>query len=247
MRVSNDVLEVLSVAAVAGNTVRLVGQLDRALYVKTDKVLQAAGGKWDKKAKAHVFDSDAETRIDEIIVTGEIAVPKDEYNYFPTPPNVVAKLLDEADLSLGMMVLEPSAGRGAIVAELLLKGCRVSCVELDPRNVQFLANAGLNVTEGDFLSVEPLPIYDRVVMNPPFMGQADIKHINHALQFLKPGGVLVAVMSAGVMFRENKLTKDFRAMVEARDGHFIALPEGSFKSSGTMVNTVIVVVHNYGG
>lgn len=241
MQISKDVLEVLSRADVNGTRVALVGQLDRALYVKTDKVLQAAGGKWDKKAKAHVFESDAETRIDEIITTGEVAVPKDEYNYFPTPSAVVDKMLDEAEMSVGLLSLEPSAGRGAIAKRLIGP---VSCIELDPRNVCLLVAEGFNVTEGDFLEMEALPIYDRVVMNPPFMKQADIKHVSHAVKFLKPSGRLVAVMSASVTFRDNKLTRDFRAMVDAKGGYITALPEGSFKSSGTMVNTVIVVIPN---
>ena len=33
--------------------------------------------------------------------------------------------------------------------------------------------------------------FDAVVMNPPFYGRHYIKHVNHALKFLKPGGVLV--------------------------------------------------------
>lgn len=44
MKVEKSVLEVLSAARVEGAKVFLTGQLDRALYVKTDKILQAAGG-----------------------------------------------------------------------------------------------------------------------------------------------------------------------------------------------------------
>lgn len=94
----------------------------------------------------------------------------------------------------------------------------------------------------DFLTVEPDPVYDRVVMNPPFGRQADIKHVSHALKFLKPGGLLVSVMASSVTFRSNKLTTDFRQLIEERGGHIEELPEGAFKSSGTMVNTVIVVI-----
>ena len=76
-------------------------------------------------------------------------------------------------------------------------------------------------------------------MNPPFSRQADIHHVNHAIKFLKPGGVLVSVMSAGVTFRTNRLTDDFRRMVIAHNGQIGALPAGAFKESGTMVNTEI--------
>ncbi len=249
MKVENDVMQVLNNAAVSGNKVALIGQLDRNLYVRTDKVLQAAGGKWNKKEKAHVFDSDAEERIDQIILTGDVIVPKDEYNYFPTPKAVVNRLVELAKIGDGMMVLEPSAGRGAIVRGVIAAASNVmvDMHELNAENYALLMSAdfplsGIAPEPADFLTTEPNPVYDRVVMNPPFMKQADIKHVTHALKFLKPDGVLVAVMSAGVIFRSNRLPVEFRQMVESRGGYFEELPDGAFKESGTMVNTVIVVI-----
>jgi len=249
MKVANEVLAVLSAAIVLGSSVKLTGQLDRNLYVQTDKVLQAAGGKWNKKEKAHVFDGDAESRIDQIIVTGDVVVPKDEYNYFPSPKAVVDRLVELADIKDGMMVLEPSAGRGAIVKGIIAAASKVivDMHELNAENYALLMSAnfplsGIAPEPTDFLAADPNPVYDRVVMNPPFMKQADIKHVLHALNFLKQGGLLVAVMGAGVMFRENKLTTEFRALVEQRGGTFEKLPDGSFKESGTMVNTVIVII-----
>lgn len=44
MNVSSDVLDVLSNAVINENALVLVGQLNRDLYVKTNKVLEAAGG-----------------------------------------------------------------------------------------------------------------------------------------------------------------------------------------------------------
>ena len=98
----------------------------------------------------------------------------------------------------------------------------------------------------DFLSMEPEDYlgncYDRVIMNPPFSNQQDIKHVNHALKFLKDDGVLVSVMSPGFTFRENKLSVDFKTMLEERGGYYEKNPEGSFKVFGTLVKTVIVVI-----
>jgi predicted RNA methylase len=242
VKVSNEVLAVLSRSEVSGPNVALPEQLERNLYTKVDKVLQAAGGKWNRKAKAHVFNGDAELRLEQIILTGNIDLPKDEFNYFPTPPAIVKKLIAYAKLQPGMECIEPSAGRGAIAAPIREAGASVKCVELMPRNANHLRDMDFNVDECDFLSMAPSPIYDRVIMNPPFLKQSDIKHVNHALAFLKPGGLLVAVMSAGVVFRENRLTSDFRDLVYARGGRFEELPDGSFKESGTMVNTVIVVI-----
>lgn len=247
MRVDNTVLNVLAAAQMDGPRLMLVGQLDRALYTQTNKVLEAAGGKWDKKAKAHVFTVDAADAMEQIIQTGEVTLIRtiqQDFGYFPTPPAVVARLVELAALRPALDALEPSAGRGAIAKALHAAGCLVDCVELLPANVAALCEQAAYhaVQQGDFLKIEPEPAYDRVVMNPPFAKQADIHHVSHALRFLKPDGLLVSVMSAGVTFRDNKLAKDFRAMVEARGGDIEALPDGAFKESGTGVRTVIVTV-----
>lgn len=243
MRIADDVLTVLGCAETNGNALVLIGQLDRKMYERTNKVLEAAGGKWNKKAKAHLFDDDAATRIDQIILSGEVEIPKDEFNYFPTPPVIVERLLDLADIQKGMHVLEPSAGQGAIAIPCAAIGAHVDTVELNDKNADILITRGFDVLARDFLNVVSLgKLYDRVVMNPPFTKQQDIKHVIHALGFLKPNGLLVSVMSASVTFRSNKLTQNFRSLVEQRGGTIEPLPEGSFKESGTGVNTVIVII-----
>lgn len=244
MKIERDVMAVLSVAEVSGSALTLVGQLDRKLYERTNKVLEAAGGKWNRKAKAHVFDGEAAARVDQMLLTGEVVIPKDEFEFFPTPTNVVDQLLSLADIRRGMRVLEPSAGRGAIAIPCFEAGGLVDCYELMPANYKLLAADDRleEVNEVDFLAVEPNPIYDRVVMNPPFSRQSDIKHVQHALRFLKPEGRLVAIMAAGVEFRQDKLATGFRALVEERGGEIERLPEGSFKDSGTGVNTVVVTI-----
>lgn len=245
MKLDDEVLAVLSRATVAGNALTLTGQLDRKLYERTNKALEAAGGKWKRQAKAHLFDADAAERVEQMLATGEVAVPKDEFNYFPSPPAVVARLLQLADIKRGMRLLEPSAGRGAIALACAGAGAVVDCYEWMEANAEALAALGrpdIGVSRADFLAVTPAAAYDRVVMNPPFMKQLDIKHVLHALKFLKPDGLLVTVMASSVTFRDNKLTQDFRDLVRARGGDIEALPDGSFKASGTAVNTVIVTI-----
>jgi len=245
MKIPSDVLAVLDRAETEGPALRLTGQLDRNLYTRTNKALEAAGGKWNRKAKAHMFDGDAADAIEQILLTGEITTVQD-LGFFPTPPAIVEQLLDLADVKPGMVVLEPSAGRGAIAGPIAARGAVVDCAELLPDNAAVIEAAGYAQTlaVGDFLSLAFGAEYDRVVMNPPFARQADIDHVNHALACLKPGGLLVSVMSASVTFRANTKASGFRARVEDRGGQFIPLPEGAFKASGTGVNTVIAVIPN---
>jgi 16S rRNA G1207 methylase RsmC len=100
----------------------------------------------------------------------------------------------------------------------------------------------VDVYRMDFLSIGhdgnclgPKGLFDRIVMNPPFADRQDIRHVRHALGFLKPGGRLVAIMSAGVTFREDRLSREFQALVDERGGVIEELPRDPFKVSGTAV------------
>lgn len=248
MNIDNAVLDVLSNATVEGNSLKLNGQLARPLYVATNKVLETAGGKWNKKAQAHIFESDAAEIMDQIILTGKIVNKKQELGYFPTPIAVVKRLLELAEIELGMEVLEPSAGTGNIVRELIDAGAHVHAVEIDPNNFSVLLRqceitGGMDLTLGDFLTCDHLKKFDRVIMNPPFGHNSAPSHLLKAMTFLKSGGRLVAVMPSSVTFRTDRLNKMVRAAVEA-GGSIEPLPDNSFAESGTNVNTVIVTINN---
>lgn len=192
--------------------------------------------------QAHLFEGDASEIMDAIILTGKVTCKKSELGYFPTPKNIVRRLIELADVMPHMSILEPSAGQGAIAQELAKIAADVCCYEIDGGNVVVLLKKEITSATRDFLSVEPSPTFDRVVMNPPFTKQMDILHVLHAYKFLKPGGRLVSVMASGVEFRSNKLTTDFRQFIISHNGGIEALPEGSFLESGTGVNTVIVTI-----
>ena len=246
MKIDNQTLAILSRVTVEENRILLTcGQLDRKQYVAVNKILEAIGGKWNRKAQAHVFDSDPNERLESVLLTGSVT-PPERYGFFPTPPEIARKLVDTAGIGPYHSVLEPSAGHGAILD--CLPKCAIECVEFLPDNAKVLADKGYDPLVCDFLMIEPNGTrYDRVVANPPFSypghPQADIDHINHMMKFLAPGGRLVSVASAGVMFRENRKTIEFREMV-LRQGFFEPLPEDAFKASGTKVRTVIVVINN---
>jgi predicted RNA methylase len=239
-QISQDVLQVLDAATIDGALLTLNGTLDRKLYVETNKVIEAAGGKWSKKAKAHVFDGDANEFIEPIILTGEYRLTKQDFGQFDTPADLAHDVVALADIKPGMVVLEPSAGLGRLVSVAERVGGKVICYEVDEKRASALADFTVHVC--DFLSVAPEQQFDRVVMNPPFARQDDIRHVLHAFKFLRSGGRLVAIMSAGVLFRSNKAAVEFREFVSAHRGSMTALPEGSFKESGTSVNTCVVVM-----
>lgn len=249
MNVKTEVLNILSQALEENKTtnkneLQLHMKLDRKMYAEVNKVLELAGGKWNRKTKSHVFNTDVESILEEILLTGQIESLKKDFDYFPTPDNIVNLMINNlvlSDAESPLQFLEPSAGQGAI-ADKLAKLGKVTCVELNHNNAEILRKKNYLVVEDDFLLCIPEARFDFIVMNPPFAKQQDIHHVNHAFKFLKEGGVLTSVMSAGVTFRENKLTKEFRDFVYNQGGEILNLPQDSFKSSGTSVNTCLVVI-----
>lgn len=243
MKVAQEVLTVLSSSAVQGNRLVLPGTLDRKLYMATNKVLEAAGAKWTRSASAHVFDGDAADRVDQIILSGEVVSARDDFDFFPTPPELAAKMARLADIPPGARVLEPSAGNGALIRAILAESDQPFIVAIEA-NKQMAAAlrqtfSGIEVFAQDFMSTDmPAPVFDAVVMNPPFSKRRDIQHVTHAMKFLRPGGRLVAIVSAGALFRQDRLAVEFRELVA---NNITPLPEGSFKASGTGVNTAMVL------
>ena len=244
-QIDEATLGILSRVTITGNQIFLTcGQLTRKEYLEVDSVLKNMGGIWNRKAKAHIFDADPTDKLEAVLLTGEIIHPQD-YGCFYTPPELAQRVVELAEIKPGMVVLEPSAGQGAIADIIFTTICPVDCIDILPENCRILLDKGHIAVMGDFLALPLYSCYDRVCMNPIFSApgnpQADISHVLHAWKFLKPGGRLVSIMSAGVLFRENKKTVAFREML-TKYGHYERNPAGSFKVSGTMVNTVIVVL-----
>lgn len=247
---SEDVLTVLSTLEIDGNNVRITAQFDRKLYRAVNKVLQRIGGKWNREAKAHVFDDNPTDRLNNVIECG-VLDPKVKTGYYPTPPAIVDSMIELADMEKQHFILEPSAGQGhisdRICTKLGIHPYDIYTCELLPENRVILKEKGYYV-RGDFIEFAYKRgvngsgwTFDRILMNPPFERQADIEHVTTAFNLLAPNGVLVAIMSAGVMFRENKKTVEFREKIlEPNCTHLEHLPVGAFKESGTMVNTVMM-------
>lgn len=170
------------------------------------------------------------------------------YGFFPTPQKLADDLLGDLPLHRGdgppLMILEPSAGDGALARCCAKMGHVVDCVEVEPRRAAALKAERLyrRVSTQDFLALAPSPIYDAVLMNPPFDRERDVDHVVHALRFLKPDGWLFAIMSAGTEWRQTRKSKAFRALLKERGARYRDLPAGSFCASGTNVNTIAVRV-----
>lgn len=177
---------------------------------------------------------------------------------FPTPPDLARRMADEAGILAGRRVLEPSAGTGNLIRAAMDNATGFDCFSLvaveqnynlvqqleRQRNVTVYANSqNFRIVQADFLGCNPdhvgletLGYFDVILMNPPFANGDDIKHIKHAITFLKPGGRLVAICANGP--RQNE---QLRPMIEEAGGTWEPLPAGTFEESGTGVNTALIV------
>jgi protein-L-isoaspartate O-methyltransferase len=167
--------------------------------------------------------------------------------YFPTPAELVARMIEAADLLPGSHVLEPSAGSGAIADALRDAGHSVECVERHGSLREVLGMKGHKLIGGDFTDMTPgtypAPLYDAVLMNPPFEAGQDCEHVARAWSFVKPGGALVAIMGAGVQFRAQRPYSLTRDWLESEGAEIVEIPAGTFKESGTGVASVMVTLH----
>lgn len=254
---SSEALAVLSTVEIDGAIVRMTsGQLDRKLYLEINTALEALGGEWNRKVKGHVFQADPSDKIDAVVYSGGFTAAKSDFDFFPTPPALADRIVEAAGIQPGDRVLEPSAGEGALVraARRRVLTARIHVVEILPENRHVLREQGFDLLpEPDFMKLElsSLPEsvrvngvrgFDRIIMNPPFSGKKGLDHVERAITFLAPGGRLVSVLPMSVKFRQDARFKVLRDLVAARAGKIEDLPEGSFKSSGTMVRTVLVTM-----
>lgn len=252
-RITDDVRDVLSRCTIDATSVKLPEQLPRDLYVRVDKVLKGAGGKWNRKAGVHLFERDPREALDLALETGEATNVKQALQAFYTPPEVAAQVVAVAGIEHYHTVLEPSAGLGALVDAVRAYGRSAAevCVEIDPAAAAKLRERYAQVIEGDFLALTPEDLaacgapFDRILMNPPFTKGQDIAHVTHALRFLKPGGRLVAITMPSWQRAETSAAREFRGLVEG-PGYRVtrreALPAGAFAASGTTVETLLLVI-----
>ncbi|MCY9599656.1 SAM-dependent methyltransferase [Paenibacillus chitinolyticus] len=167
--------------------------------------------------------------------------------YYPTPKTIVEHMLSYADIKDGETVLEPSAGNGNIL-DSITAHCQQNGIAADLEGIEW--NSSLreilelkqyNIVGYDFLEHVRYNHFDKIIMNPPFERNKDIAHVQHAYKCLKNGGRIVAIMSPHFTFANDFKSVEFREWLNER-GYYDMLPEGSFKESGTSVNTVLVII-----
>lgn len=154
-----------------------------------------------------------------------------------TPPELAKELVALAGVRKDSRVLEPEAGIGNIADAAKEVTDHVDCIKRMTDFCEILKLKKHNVIGNDLLTAETAPIYDAVVMNPPFSEECE--HIKRAFDFLRPGDSLVAVCSSSIQWKSTRKYEQFRDWLSE---HTHSIDECGAKFEMTGVHTVVLVV-----
>ena len=153
-------------------------------------------------------------------------------DFYPTPKNLIDKMLDGLEWKMIHTILEPSAGKGNIVEVLREKQkfnnkwyttikLDIDCIESDENLRAILKEKNIRVVHDDFLTYDTMKEYDLIVMNPPFSNGC--KHLLKALEFQqRNGGAVVCLLNAETLKNEcnnerimlNRMLREYNADVQ---------------------------------
>lgn len=233
---SNDcLLAEIGLLSAQGRRIELPRQ-HLAHYGRIKAILLAAGGSYARNGFTFASDCDPDALLAQLRA-GAQPNPKKARQAYYTPAPIAATTVAWAGDLHGKLVLEPSAGEGALADEARAAGAKVVAVENHGPSARVLRDKGFQVIERDFLTLTPADIgcFDAVIGNPPFSRGQDISHVTHMWRFLHPGGVLVSLMSLGWRTGRSKTEQAFQIFAADVGADIEALPAGTFKVSGTHV------------
>lgn len=241
-----SVEEILKHCTLEDNVLKLPQvQFNKKSYAEAKKWIEEAGGSWQGgKVQGFTFPFNAE-RVFSILHEGKRCNLQQEFQFFATPPEVADWLVMLAGgIHVDEKILEPSAGTGAII-DAIHRSCKdvvVDCFELMPENKELLSKKNNIQILGDDFTTYNLDLYDKIIANPPFCKNQDIRHVKRMYEHLKEGGTVAAIMGCHWKLAQEKECVDFRKWLDDVGAKVYDIEEGAFKQSGTEIETTAVII-----
>lgn len=196
-------------------------QFNKKSYAEAKKWIEEAGGSWQSgKIQGFTFPFNPE-RVFSILKEGKRCNLQQEYQFFETPAEVADWLVMLAGgIHENDTVLEPSAGRGALI-KAIHRACpsvTVECYELMPENREFLHSLDNVIILDEDFTKDSVGSYTKIIANPPFSNNQDIEHVRIMYKLLEKGGTLAAITSSHWKIASEKKCVDFRNWLEEVHG-----------------------------
>lgn len=238
-------------------TILQVPKMTDAEYDEVKYIVEYIGGHWREKYKGFVFDDSLQAvrdRLNKIMSAKQFklsdeVVFKIKNQFYPTPNWLAKQMVNIADIKSTDRVLEPSAGRGAILEYIAENTKHYHAVEFNRENAECLRASGyrVNLTSFEKYYTTVKNGFDKIVMNPPFSNKMDIKHTVLAYNLLNAGGRLVSLLSENSIYFDRTITHRFNNFLNTHNSIIREVPHGSFKDSGTNVDVVMVIIEKLAG
>jgi hypothetical protein len=164
----------------------------------------------------------------------------DNKDFYPTPDNVINKMITGLDFDYIHSILEPEAGKGNIIDKLKevekpkysydekKYNFDIDCIENDDNLRSILKDKNYRLVYNDFLTYDTMKEYDLIIMNPPFSNGC--KHLLKALEMQeRNGGAIICLLNAETLKNDytndrkelNRRLKEYSATIEYLQESFI--------------------------
>jgi len=254
-----ELYEIIGNSTIDGYIVRLPNiELPRKTYIEIKKAMNFIDGEWiGGNIQGFLFDYNPEERLKSILNKEYTIDTKKESQFFETPKELAKNMAELLNPSSHDRILEPSAGRGSLIKAVL---------DTDRENLcesQFYVYENLKMNKdillekyprvnfiGDDFEKNKTGTYNKIIANPPFSKNKDIKHFFKMMSHLSRFGTLVCLISNHYQKSTDKESNMFNYFVNSTDFNYWydidlkEIPSGTFKESGTNISTTLVRIQN---
>lgn len=230
-------------------------------YDRLRWVMESYGGRWNERCKGFKFNEFDDEKLKSIkadLSAGFVNLSEEKRTrerdaFFPTPIKVVDKMILTANLKPDSIMLESSAGTGRILDEakkVINSVDNFVVIEMNSERQRILRDKGYKVdfngTFEDSLKdseiLKKIKNCDKVVINPPFKNDSDVKHLLISYMFCADNADVVSILQENSLYYDrqiHRVFKEFLSLIGKDAYEVVSLPAGSFKDELTTVDTVI--------
>lgn len=230
-------------------------------YDRLRWVMESYGGRWSERCKGFKFNEFDDEKLKSIkadlsvgfVNMSEEKRTREKDAFFPTPVKVVDKMIETANLKPDSIMLESSAGTGRILDEakkVINSVDNFVVIEMNGERQRILRDKGYKVdfngTFEDSLkdseTLKKIKNCDKVVINPPFKNDSDVKHLLISYMFCADNADVVSILQENSLYYDrqiHRVFKEFLSLIGKDAYEVVSLPAGSFKDELTTVDTVI--------